>query len=229
MKELISNNEILEGHNKIVSRDFARLRKESENKTQQLQDLNMKLRQARERHEGIAKKLEEHIKRLDSEKKPKGKKTKKSSSKKLNDGEDNVATLERIQDLERNVEMYKEASNAHQSHNVFLTTELGRVEDEKRMELEIKENTIKRLQSELEGSGRNYNLGNEDIQSQLEFLLKEYFFSVALNIKMSEAEAGKFSNINLHELYDQAPKPKGNVTETIRLWPEWIRKKMASK
>jgi len=54
-------------------------------------------------------------------------------------------------------------------------------------------------------------------------LLKEHFFSLALNLKLSNAEAGKnMTTVDLQSLYEKAPKPQNGVLDAIQKWPDWL-------
>ncbi|PRP75351.1 putative kinesin K39 [Planoprotostelium fungivorum] len=122
-------------------------------------------------------------------------------------------------DITRMVE--KEA--ALQSHNSFLASELERME----LENTVRNETVKRLQSELKES----RLGSlspdasassrqqyQDLMEQFEYIKTRYFMSTAVGIKVQGSQLGWYANTNLQLLYEKAL----NLRVPLEQWPEWI-------
>eukprot|EP01117_Protostelium_nocturnum_P007050 TRINITY_DN2527_c0_g2_i6.p1 TRINITY_DN2527_c0_g2~~TRINITY_DN2527_c0_g2_i6.p1 ORF type:complete len:287 (-),score=48.33 TRINITY_DN2527_c0_g2_i6:236-1096(-) len=118
------------------------------------------------------------------------------------------------------LEKLKEKEKALQTHNSFLGEEIKRRE----VESQVKNDTIKRLQTELKEaqSGAFTGVVNgkdvEDLYKQLDHIRSKYFISTAVGVKVQGAQLGWYANVDVHQLYERAL----NSAIPLEQWAEWI-------
>jgi len=129
------------------------------------------------------------------------------------------------------LEKLREAVQAHQSENRFLSSELTRLEKQMKLLEEAKNETIASVQRNLEEARNEYNslrgilltsVSVDDYTHKLEIenlnLKKEYFLSLAVSVKLHRSLVSESSNVDVISLYEQAVSH--NVP--VRSWPEWL-------
>ena len=154
--------------------------------------------------------------------------------------------------LVKNLQMAQETARAHINHNLYLSQEIDRVQHQHEITLNrykqmletaaieigvlTKEN--QRLQIKEKYYSAKYDLESKEainleqqvinvqeyneMKKELDWVKKSYFMSYAVGIKMSQLEAGKNANINIHALYDEAVE-KGIP---VSAWSSWISQKI---
>ena len=110
--------------------------------------------------------------------------------------------------------------------------QIERIERESRSKLRAKDETITRLQDDLDEMTKRYQelrqqsmiAQGADIDELEEFdeLKKDLFYSVAVGLKLNLAMRGQSCNIDIASLYE-----KGQYIDRKK-WTEWIQKQMGT-
>lgn len=124
----------------------------------------------------------------------------------------------------------KAANVAHQTQNAHLMQELDRIRSHYKAKVEGREQTIESLQSQLDAIRskfrelRHDSLSKSGIQDDIlesaEFVKQEYFYSMALGMKLDFCSRGTPANVNVAELFQEAL-----TTVPVQEWNKWLSQK----
>jgi mediator of RNA polymerase II transcription subunit 21 len=217
----VTHQTVVEGVSQERAMLMAEELKEQAKRHAEMWDSNLKLREVVEVLQGRQRSLETQLESLREELALKNTQFAKIAAE-LKDHKKGVlqasqqtlpAALHRLQ---QELEAARMAADAHQTQNAFLAKTIQQLVDDKAIEVKAKAAKAQHLRDELElrrqeilelrsavFKGSAPQLTAEYIQ-EMDSLQREYFFTLALGIKLSRMIQGQSTNLDVAKLWDQA-------------------------
>lgn len=118
-----------------------------------------------------------------------------------------------LQRYKEELEKARSSVRAHQTQNVFLSSELQRMEEEHKTYAEAQDQTVRRLKQELKDITKQYQelrqaslvaggVSNSHLE-ELEAVKQELFYTLGVGIKLSLSREGRRCNVNIQSLFEE--------------------------